>query len=180
MKYAVRAALLILIIALSYIIFQSIAGPIRYKEEVEKKEKAVIDKLKVLRDAQIAYKDENGGFTGNMDTLLNFMENGMMTVTIEDGDRDDSTTVFRSVEVQVSVKDSLFPDIDVTSAGIVPGKDTLRFLMAANVIKKNNVQVPVFEIKDPEPFSKERIKDMNPLKVGSVYEVNYNGNWKGK
>ncbi len=96
---------------------------------------------------------------------------------IEFGDRDDSTTVFRSEEVLVSVKDSLFKNIDIDNVRYVPDHDTLQFEMASNVITKNNVPVPVFQVVDPKPFSKERIKANDPLRVGSVYEVDYNGNW---
>ncbi len=52
-----------------------------------------------------------------------------------------------------------------------------RFKVADGEIKKNSVTVPVFEIVDPMPFSKDRKKKKKPLQVGSVYEVNYNGNW---
>ena len=52
------------------------------------------------------------------------------------------------------------------------------FKIAAGDLKKNNVVVPVFEIKDPKPYSKEREAKNDPLKVGSIYDVNYNGNWK--
>ncbi|MGB0849980.1 MAG: hypothetical protein ACPGTP_01930 [Bacteroidia bacterium] len=177
MKYAIRAGLLILIGILTYFTIKSVMDPIRYAEEVEQKESKIIEKLKVLRDGQMAYKDENGKFANNLDTLLNFMEYGEMKMLIETGDKDDSTTVYRVEEQFVSVKESMFADVDIPNLKYVPGKDTLQFEIAARVIKKNNVQVPVFEIKDPEPFSKERQKKHDPLRVGSISDVNYNGNW---
>lgn len=178
MKYVIRTVLLILIAVLAYFTYESIAAPIRYAKEVTKKEAKVIAKLKVLRDGQLAYKDENGKFAGNFEDLLNFMENGIMTVTIQTGSKDDSTTVFESKKMEVSVKDSLFKDVDIRNLRYVPGYDTIEFKIAAGDLKKNNVIVPVFEIKDPKPFSKEREAKNDPLKVGSIYDVNYNGNWK--
>jgi len=177
MKYVIRIVLLIIIVVLAVVTVKSVLDPIKYAEEVEVKEAKVIEKLKVLRDGQLAYKDENGKFAGDFDELLNFMENGKMKVLIQQGDKDDSTTVYKVEEQLVSIQDSLFPEVDIPNLRFVPFKDTLQFQMEARVIKKNNVSVPVFEIKDPEPFSKERQKKRDPLKVGSISDVNYNGNW---
>ncbi len=177
MKYVIRLVLLALIAVLAYFTYESIAEPVRYEREVAIKEEAVIEKLKTLRDGQIAYKDQNGKFSGDFNDLLNFMENGQMKVLIQQGDKDDSTTVYKVEEILVSVKDSLFKDIDVPNLRYVPFNDTIQFLIAAGEIKKNNVTVPVFEIKDPAPFNRERAKKNNPLKVGSIFDVSYNGNW---
>lgn len=177
MKYVIRVILLAAIVFLTYKVAMSIIEPIRYAEEVEKREAKVVEKLKILRDGQLTYKDVHGEFSNSMDTLLDFMQNGEMTVLIQQGDKDDSTTVYRVEEQMVSVRDSLFRDVDIANLRYVPGHDTLQFIMQAATVKKNNVSVPVFEIKDPAPFSKERIKEKDPLKVGSIYDVNYNGNW---
>ena len=177
-KYVIRTLLLILIAVLAYFTYESIAAPIRYAKEVTEKEAKVIAKLKVLRDGQLAYKDEKGEFAGNFDDLLNFMEHGQMTVTIQTGSKDDTTTVFKSETMKVGVRDSLFKQVDILNLRYVPGHDTLQFKIAAGDLKKNNVVVPVFEIKDPKPYSKEREAKNDPLKVGSIYDVNYNGNWK--
>jgi cobalamin biosynthesis Co2+ chelatase CbiK len=177
MKYVIRAVLLVAVIVLVWLTTKSVLDPIKYAEEVEKRENLVVETLKTLRDGQLTYKDEYGKFANSMDTLLNFMETGEMKVLILQGDKDDSTTVYKVEERMVSVKDSLFKEVDIPQLRFVPGSDTLQFEMAARVIKKNNVSVPVFEIKDPDPFSKERQKENNPLKVGSISDVNYNGNW---
>ena len=177
MKYVIRIVLLILIGVLGYLTFDTVYSDIKYAEEVTVKEDAVIAKLKVLRDGQLAYRDHTGKFADKFDDLLEYMENGEMKVTIQTGSKDDSTTVFSSKEMMISVRDSLFKDIDIAKLRFVPGSDTMQFVMKAREITKNNVQVPVFEIVDPQPFSKERIKEDNALQVGSISDVNYNGNW---
>ena len=177
MKYVIRAVLVVIIALLGYYTFESVAEPVRYAKQVGIKEQKVIDKLKIIRDAQITYKDQYGKFTGSFDTLINFMENGKMKVLVEFGDRDDSTTVFRTEERLVSVKDTLFKNVDIANLRYVPYYDTLQFLIEANTIVKNNVPVPVFQVTDPKPFNREREAKNDPLRVGSVYEVDYNGNW---
>jgi hypothetical protein len=177
MKYSIRIGLLVIIAVLGWKLIQSIAEPIRYQKQVDIKEKAVIEKLSILRDGQLAYRDNKGEFAGNFSDLLDFMENGQLKVLIQEGDKDDSTTVYKVEEYFVSVKDSLFSDVDVPNLKYVPFKDSLQFKIASGEIKKNAVTVPVFEISDPEPFSKERRKKNDPLKVGSIFDANYSGNW---
>ncbi len=177
MKYVIRAVLVVIICVLAYLTYEGIAEPVRYAKEVGIKEQAVIDRLKIIRDGQIAFKDQNGRFTASFDTLIDFMNNGKMKMMVEYGDEDDSTTVFRQEEKLVSVKDTFFRDIDVDKIRFVPFYDTLQFKMEANVITKNNVSVPVFQVTDPKPFDRERQAKNDPLRVGSVFEVDYNGNW---
>lgn len=177
MKYAIRGILLIIVAGLTYLTYESIAEPIRYNKEVAIREQAVIEKLKVIRTAEMAYRDQHGEFTGNFDTLIDFMQHGDLKILVEYGDKDDSTTVYRTEEVFVSVKDSLFPDVDIAAIRYVPYHDTLQFKLQADRIKSNNLMVPVFQAEDPNPFSKERKENNDPLRVGSIFEVNYNGNW---
>ncbi len=54
MKYSIRIGLLVVIAVLGYLTFESIAEPIRYQKQVAIKEKAVIEKLSILRDGQLA------------------------------------------------------------------------------------------------------------------------------
>ncbi|MEY2924225.1 MAG: hypothetical protein RLZZ337_773 [Bacteroidota bacterium] len=177
MKYVIRAILVIAICVLGYYTFKGIAEPVRYAKEVEIKEQKVIDKLKIIRDAQILYKDQTGSFTASFDTLCDFMQNGKIKVMVEFGDKDDSTTVYKIVPMELNVRDTLFKNVDIENLRFVPYYDTLQFVMQANTIVKNNVKVPVFQVTDPKPFNREREKKNDPLRVGSVYEVDYNGNW---
>ncbi len=178
MKYAIRITLLVMIAFFAYKTFDTVNDDLVYAEEVEVKEDAVIAKLEALRDAELLYKDANGKFANTFDELFKFLEEGTVKTMILEGDKDDSTTVFSSRTIEFSIKDSLYKGIDINSLKFLPGTDTAVFIIASGEIKKNNVTVPVFEIKDPYPFNKERIKKNDPLTVGSLFEVNYNGNWK--
>lgn len=177
MKYVIRIVLVLLIAFLIYKTYNSIAEPVKYEKEVIVKEQAVINKLKVIREAEMAYRDVHGEFTGNFDTLIDFMKNGQLKVLIAYGDRDDSTTQFQQKIELVSVRDSLFKNVDIDNIRYVPGKDTMQFKIEAGEITKNNVPVPVFQVTDPDPFSKTRIKEKDPLRVGNMYDADYSGNW---
>ena len=177
MKIAIRIALLVVIGVLAYFTFQSIAKPVKYQKQVIEKEQEVVDRLKVIRDGQLAYKDVHGYFTADFDTLINFMKDGQLKVIRAFGDRDDSTTVFRQIIVEVSVYDSLFSGMDVDQVRYVPGRDDLEFEMDAGNIEQNGVYVPVFQVTDPDPFSEDRRIKNKPLRVGNMFVADYSGNW---
>lgn len=178
MKYAIRIALLVIIVLLAYLSYDTVNSDIRYAAEVEVKEEAVIEKLKIIKAGQMAYKEEYGKFSGNFDELLDFMQNGQRKIIIQSGSADDSTTVVTRTETMVSVKETLFADVNVPKLRYLPfHADSVEFKIAAGEINKNNVTVPVFQVTDQKPFSRDRKEKNNPLKVGSIYDVNYNGNW---
>jgi len=178
MKNVIRIVLFVLIAVLAYLNYNTVDSDIKYTAEVEMRENAVIEKLSSLKEGQLAYKNENKMFADNFDDLLDFMENGQKKILIQSGSEDDSTTVVEISEKMVSVKDLLFSGIDIANLRYLPfHADSVEFKIASGEIDKNNVTVPVFEIKDTKPFSKERQKSNNPLKVGSIFEANYNGNW---
>ena len=177
MKYIIRIALLAIIIFLGYKIIHSVLDPIKQAEELEAKEKAIVKRLKVIRQAQLAYRDVNERFTSSFDTLIDFMKNGELRVLTAYGDKDDSTTVFRQEIRMVSVYDSMFSNIAVDSVRYVPGKGDLEFEIGARFITKNKLKVPVFQVTDPDPDNPERIKEEDPLRVGNLNDVDYNGNW---
>ena len=72
MKRVVNLFLLIIIIILSYLIFNSILQPIRFNKEKNKRYKATILRLKDIRTAQIAFKSVYGRYTENFDSLIAF------------------------------------------------------------------------------------------------------------
>ncbi len=66
MKKGILAFLWILIIFLSYKIYDSINGPIVFNEVKNERYTKVINRLKIIRKAQIAHKDVTGVFSNNL------------------------------------------------------------------------------------------------------------------
>lgn len=195
----------ILIILLGYSTFMSVYGEIQFNQLKEKRYAIVIEKLKDIRDAELAYRQVNGKFTDNFDELIQFIDNGKFTITQR---RD--TTVFDAELTKrfggvtmtkevvlidtlgfVSVKDSLFgADTRYKTMMNVPvGKPNSKFTLEAGLLDK----IPVFEAsvdkailldgEDENLIAKEKqvvaVDGVNgpTLKVGSMVEVNTNGNW---
>lgn len=176
LRKVISVVLILLAGFLAYKVYDTIVSEIRYQEEVKQVEEDVIDRLKKIREAQLVYKAEKGKFADRFEFLLDFIKNDSMSIIQEFGDKDDTSSVYTRNIIRVSVRDSMFKNYPIDSLPIVPhtGKT---FEMTAKVINQNNVNVPVFEVKDPAPISRERKENDNPLKVGSLTEVSYQGNW---
>jgi len=206
MKLAIQAILWILAIFFSYKIYDSINGPINFNEVKNERYAEVINKLKLIRKAQIAYKDVNGIYSNNFDSLAKFIDEGIFTLiqkrdsSYMEFDRTYRIDMLREVVVvdtlgYFSVKDSLFKDSDAyKSFAKVPinGIDA-EFEIKADVVDKNGFRVPVFEVKvDKQIILYDQNKDLlkqeketvsvdgvngPSIILGSLSEVSTNGNW---
>lgn len=86
MKVVVKATLIIAIILLGFLCWRSIQAPIEFQREVEKREKAVIQRLIDIRTAEVAYRDQHGKYTASFDTLIDFIKNGKVKIVTSYGD----------------------------------------------------------------------------------------------
>jgi len=206
MKLALQAVLWILTIFFSYKIYDSINGPINFNKTKNERYAVVINKLKLIRKAQIAHKDVNGIYSNNFDSLVKFIDNGIFTLiekrdsSYMEYDRTYRIDMLREVVVIdtlgfVPVKDSLFKNSNAyEDFAVVPieGIDA-KFDINADIIDKNGYRVPVFEIKVAKDVilhdqNKDLLKAENEtvsvdgvngpaIILGSLTEVSTNGNW---
>ena len=205
-KIGIQSFLWLLIVFFSYKIYTSINSPINFNKVKTERYKKVINRLKEIRKAQIAYKDVNGIYSDNFDSLVSFIDNGIFTLIEK---RDSSFLEFnRTYRIDmlkevividtlgtVSVKDSLFKDNDdykLMSQIPIEGVDE-KFTINSQIINKNNYKVPVFEVKvskniilyDQDDFlvSQENetisVDGVNGSEIilGSLSDVSVNGNW---
>ena len=205
-KIVIQSILWLLIVFFSYKIYTSINSPINFNKVKTERYKKVINRLKEIRTAQIAYKDVNGIYSDNFDSLVSFIENGIFTLVEK---RDSSFLEYnRTYRIDmlkevividtlgtVSVKDSLFKDNDdykLLSQIPIEGVDE-KFTINSQIINKNNYKVPVFEVKvskniilhDQDDFlvSQENetisVDGVNGSEIilGSLSDVSVNGNW---
>ena len=205
-KIGIQSILWLLIAFFSYKIYTSINSPINFNKVKTERYKKVINRLKEIRTAQIAYKDVNGIYSNNFDSLVSFIENGIFTLVEK---RDSSFLEYnRTYRIDmlkevividtlgtVSVKDSLFKDNDnykLMSQIPIEGVDE-KFTINSQIINKNNYKVPVFEVKvskniilhDQDDFlvSQENetisVDGVNGSEIilGSLSDVSVNGNW---
>jgi hypothetical protein len=206
MKIALQAVLWILAIFFSYKIYDSINGPINFNKTKNERYALVINKLKLIRKAQIAHKDVKGIYTNNFDSLVKFIDEEIFTLVEKrdssymEYDRTYRIDMLREIVVvdtlgYVSVKDSLFKNSSAyKSFAEVPldGVDA-QFEIDANILNKNGYKAPVFEVKVSKNIilhdqNKDLLKFENEtvsvdgvngpyIILGSMTEVSTNGNW---
>jgi hypothetical protein len=167
MKTVIQVVLMVAIIALAYLLWESINKPIRFNREKDRREQATIQRLKDIRSAQVAFRAEYNHFTGDFDTLINFLKTDSFTVVKAIGSVPDSMIeelgrvkaerqalkdgLISRDTIKLSVKDSLFTkDYYIDSLRYVPFTDGYEFEMAAGVLQTGSkVHVRVFEAKVP-------------------------------
>ncbi len=183
---------LVVAIGLAVYLVNLIYSDIEYKRQVAEIEAQVVNKLKIIREAEIAYKAVNGQYTSDWDKLINFINDGKLYV-VEKREEiipldygADSLIVHVDTLDAVNVADSLFspakyPGFNVNDISLIPGSGK-RFEVFADKITKSGVTVDVIEVKDIDPFDKTRkedheIKNRKPLRFGSRTEITTSGNW---
>jgi hypothetical protein len=68
-------------IGLAVILVKNIKSKVDEDKRIDRQEQLVINKLKMIRDAEGAYLATNGRYTGSFDTLLSFIDTGSIYIT---------------------------------------------------------------------------------------------------
>ena len=121
MRRVIQVLFVLIIIVLGYLIIESIMEPIRFKQEVTVRERATIDRLINIREAQKAYKDVYKRYTGSFDTLTGFLHT-------------DSFAVVRAI--------GTIPEEWLEEFGLEEAKNKA---LAAGVISRETTKVPVMD-----------------------------------
>jgi hypothetical protein len=188
------------VLVLGYIIYTSIQEPVVFEKQRKYRETIAIERLKDIRTLQVAYKTKYNKFTGSLDSLIDFYNNGIITVVKQVGSLDDSLAVaqkrvFRD-SIRIAVKDTLLkrPGFVIDSIAIIPLSGGQKIEMKAIIGKVSGVDVPLFEASIPFDIllnglnrqlvvnlnSERKTTDRYPgLRVGSIEAPNNNaGNWE--
>jgi len=74
------AVLLLASLFLAYKLYRSVQGTIEERELISSTESAIIEKLKLIREAEIVFHSVNGRYTANWDSLTTFIEHGQVPI----------------------------------------------------------------------------------------------------
>lgn len=90
MKTVFNVVLALFALALVYICYASIMGPIEFEEAKSVRDKAVIARLMDIRKAQVEYRNQhNQQYTDNFDTLIHFIKYDSLPIVFKQGELDD-------------------------------------------------------------------------------------------
>lgn len=189
-------------IILAYFVYNSINSEVEFQQVAKVRVAENVQKLKDLRQVQIAYKKVNNTYSNNFESLIDFLENDSMAIVKAIGETPDSLTDVQALELgiisrdtaYVLAKETVFDEAYLSSRNekfplnlsiltTVPHSDQ-NYSVDAGMVEKGKVVVQVFEISttygavftglDAENKSFEL---GNLLKVGSMDEASLNGNW---
>jgi hypothetical protein len=178
-------------IGLGYLLWKGVDNVVEEEKKIALIEAAIIEKLQMLRDAELAYQASNGEYAGNWNDLKKFITEGKIwlvqrteTTKLLEYGKEEITVKFDTLG-SVNVVDSLFnerkyPDFNLEALAVVPGSGGKMFEFFADKVERNNYDVSVFEIRDPAPINPARKLNNNEkaLKVGSRTDASTEGNWK--
>jgi len=108
---------------LAFRLYRSVEGTIEERELISVTEAAVIEKLKLIREAEIVFLSVHGRYTANWDSLADFIENGQVPILQR-----------REIITQKSYGEE---DVQVfiDTLGFIPAKERI-------IYKKYNVNAP--------------------------------------
>jgi len=207
MKLIIQLVLWVVIIFLGYMVFNAVYGPVKFNQVKERRYAQVIERMQDIRAAQLAHQEVTGTYAKDFPSLISFLDTAEFVLTqrrdttVLDEEYRRTYNVDQYVDrVMVdtlgyaSVKDSLFKDGRHKQMMNVPVKGVdAQFEMDAGTVVKNDNRLPVFEVKvDKAVILHDQDKDLVMqekqvvsvdgvngayLRVGSMEEVNTNGNW---
>jgi hypothetical protein len=201
LKPVLSVVLWVVIVFFAYKIYNSIMEPIKFNNEKKERYAKVINNLKIIRDAEIAYAEVNRRFTANYNDLISFIDTAQFAVTEVKNIVVTEQRGRITVDVEKRIVDTVgfepvinsFKGRDYKNMMNVPGTDAKFELKTGTVEKVQGVQASVFEAKIDKAVvleglnkdlirqEKEALGGINVpgeyIAVGSLEEVNSNGNW---
>ena len=190
------------IIILAWLVYRSPISLKEFQEETNFRKSAVVQDLKDIRTAQIAFKDKYRVYAGDFNSLLSFVKNDSLAVVKAIGETPDSLTESQALSAGIisrdtvfvpayqtifnqdylDTRDSRFP-FDLDKLHIVPFSDEM-FNIESRNIEKGKVVVQVFEVSTTYTTflngldaTNKGIDLNNIIRVGSMSELSINGNW---
>lgn len=208
MKVTLKILLAVAVVLLAYMCYRSIMGPIEFKEEKDRRESLIKNRLIDIRKAQIEYKNLHKVHAANFDELSKFLKDEKLPFLIKEGVLTDEQLekgmtekeavkkgLIRRDTVWVTAVDTLFgSSYNVDDMRNVPGASVQFSMDTATITSGSGYTVKVFQcgvlyddylgdLNKQEVYNlKDKAEKMNKypgLRVGSVQEINNNaGNWE--
>ncbi len=202
LHWLVSIVLIGLAVLLVYNINFEIQKPVKFNKEKKVRYAKVIEKLKVLRDAEVAHKKVTGKLYCKWKNLIKFIDTAKFALT-------QTRNVVKTVnvgggitkEIEERVIDTIgYEDVKLGFVGtdyknmlLIPGTDQNFVIEVGSIEKIAGLKAPVFEIKvdkglilegmdfnlmkqEKEAIGGEEIRG-EYLRVGSLDEVSEDGNW---
>jgi len=194
MKHILNIVLILAIILLGYMLYNSIKEPIAFGEAKNLRKNAVVDKLEDIRKSQEIYRLIKGQFAGSFDELSSVLNNDSIPTVklVEDPDDPTNPDKFQKIVTYSAAKDSIrglgIGSID--SLKYIPYTDGKSFDISADTLTYQQTLVSVVEVgtqwanfmgKYASPQYSKYDAGYEPqakIKFGDMNKPNLSGNWE--
>ncbi len=193
MRLVINLILAALVLAFIWVLIGSIREPIAFRNEYQRRENAVIDKLRMIRQAQEAFRDIKGGFAPSFDSLKKVLRQDSFRVINVVGDPDDPN--FTGEVTYDTLYFAAYDSIQVLGIGLdsmeyVPFSGGATFSIDADTLTYQSTLVNVVEVgtrysEFMGPYADPRFarydQSYNPssiIKFGDMNRPNLSGNWE--
>ena len=88
------------IVGLTYLLVQSIMEPVKFNKHKDYRTEIAVQRLKDIRDLQVAYKNVNARYASTIDSLIMFYNEGKMDLTLQVGSKDDSLAMAHTDQIK--------------------------------------------------------------------------------
>lgn len=205
MRYVIQLVLWVVIAFLGYKVYDSVYSQVDFQKIKKERFTQAISKLKEIRTAQVAHKTVTGKYANSYENLSQFIDTAKFTITQQRDSSftryDKALRIDKPVDTVVvdilgyeSIKDSLFKGVNYNKLDVIKiGEKEIKIGMKTSVIERNEILYPVFAAKiakkdilfdQDENYVEQEDKveslgeiNGDEIKVGSLDEINTNGNW---
>jgi len=206
MKIVIQLVLWVVIAFLGYKVYDSVYSSVKFQEVKQERFAEAVKKLKEIRKAQAAYKTVTGKYASDYDKLARFLDTAKFKITQQRDSSfvrfDKELRIDRTIDTVVvdvlgyeSIKDSLFSNVDYRNFDAVEyGEGKMaKINLTSSVVVKNEILYPTYlaKVSKKELLAdqnaayveqEEKVKSLEEINgteifVGSLEEVNTNGNW---
>ncbi len=168
------AVLLAASLFLAFRLYRGVQGTIEEREAISTKEAAMIERLKLIREAEIVFLEVNGRYTANWDSLINFIETGRVPIIqrreeiTQKAYGQEEVKVFIDTLGFVPAKERIFKKkytVNASDNGIFKG---YKVKVGDKVIKNQKAYILQVGGKEQEPpFSEQgTITELAPVNAG--------------
>ncbi len=194
MRLIINLVLIAVIALLGYMLVHSIEEPIKFKNEKDRRENVVVDKLLKIRKMQEFYRDITGGsFAPSFDTLKHVLETQSFMEIKASGDPDDPNNtmgVIYDTTFIPAIDTVLAMNINLDSLRFVPFGNGAEFQVVADTLTYQSTLVNVVQVNTPrnvfmgeyaDPRFAQYDNSYRPnslIGFGDLNKPNLSGNWE--